>query len=127
MDTHGKQNRELYLDEDKDILGKLESVGPMSTGIALSEQNKKLASLQIKATLRNRKSLDRSDKMTRIFSLILVLLTLVLIAVSVFQFTFDIQTSTASLLQKLIPLILLILLVVWIAWKAPKAFDEITK
>lgn len=88
---------ELYLDEDKDLLKELEEANPEVNNPGPVTQDYKLNSMQIKATLRHRKSMDKFDKSTTSFSLILMILAIIQIIVALMQFTFDLLGDNKSL------------------------------
>ena len=75
----------LYLEEDDDLLKELDSVGPMSTGMALSEQERKISAIQIRSILRNRKTASELDKSTSRYSRAVIALTFVLLVVALMQ------------------------------------------
>jgi hypothetical protein len=83
-----------YLPEDKDILDELDAMGP-ATGapVIASQKMQELASLQIKATLRNRKTAHDLDRSTSRYSLALIAFALAQLALGVFEFLFDAEFS----------------------------------
>ncbi len=84
---------DFYLPEDKDILDSLDTLGPMSTGTALSEQQRKLQELQIRATLRSRKTANSMSKSTTWYSIVLGIFAMIQIIIMASQFMFDAFTS----------------------------------
>ena len=86
-----KENQ--YLTEDQDLIDELNSIGIASTGQAFSQQQMKVDAIQIKATLRNRKSMSDMNKSTSRYSLILVIFAMVQIVIALSQFIFDAVTS----------------------------------
>jgi hypothetical protein len=81
-----------YLTEDQDLLDELEAIGPLSTGRALSEQERIISVIQIKTMLRQRKSADDVEKSNTRFSIIIIAFTIVQMIIALCQFIFDIQT-----------------------------------
>src|SRR3989344_6024364 len=88
-----KLPKEEYLSEDQDLLKELEEVGPMSTGQALSEQQRKISIIEIKSILRNRKTASDSNESTAHFSTVLLFVALVQVVVALSQFLFETATS----------------------------------
>ncbi|MEK7612931.1 MAG: hypothetical protein AAB449_02165 [Patescibacteria group bacterium] len=82
-----------YLSEDQDLLDELKTIGPMSTGTALSEQQRKIQEIHIKALLRERKSGKDVEQSNKGFSVIIVAFTIVQIIVALAQFLFAVQTG----------------------------------
>ncbi len=82
-----------YLPEDQDLLDELEKIGPMSTGIALAEQQRKINVIQIKSTLRHRKTTNDADKSARGYAFVVIVFTMVLFVVAISQLLFDVETS----------------------------------
>jgi hypothetical protein len=81
------QNTEnSYLPEDQDLIDELSAIGPMSTGTALSEQQRKIQEIHIKALLRDRKSSVEVEHSNKRFSVIVVAFTIVQIIVALCQF-----------------------------------------
>lgn len=81
-----------YLPEDQDLLDELEAIGPMSTGSALSEQQRKIEEIHIKALLRERKSAADVEHSNKRFSVIIVAFTIAQIIVALCQFLLEAQT-----------------------------------
>lgn len=80
--------KELYLKEDQDILGLLET----HSGTSVDEKaliNKQ----QIQAILRNRKSLEDANKETQRFSRVLFVVSLLQLVIATFQFGFNVIDS----------------------------------
>ena len=102
-----------YLSEDKDLLKELESIGPLSTGQALEEQKKQIQVIQIKALLRNRKSLDKFDKTTTRYTKILGVFALMQIIIALIQFTLD-ATSPENKWRGFLLMIPLAIIIFWI-------------
>lgn len=84
---------EPYLPEDKDILDALEAIGPMSTGTALAEQQRRLQVLQVQATLRNRKTANNLEKTTIWYSIVIAVFAMIQIVIMFSQLLFDTATS----------------------------------
>lgn len=82
-----------YLPEDQDLLDELEKIGPMSTGEATSEKQRKISTIQIKASLRSRKTASDLEKATGRYSLVLIIFTIALVVVAISQFVFDVVNS----------------------------------
>ena len=82
-----------YLPEDQDLLDELKAIGPMSTGSALSEQQRKIEEIHIKALLRERKSSADVENSNRRFSVVVVAFTIAQIIVALCQFLLEAQTT----------------------------------
>lgn len=66
------KEEELYLEEDKDLLSKLDIIDQLFVGLPELKHSKMLAEIQIKSILRSRKTNhDMSESTTR-FSIILI-------------------------------------------------------
>ena len=123
MDTKEKINdKELYLPEDQDLLKELDSIGPLSTGQALEEQKKRIQVIQIKASLRNRKSFDKFDKETSTYTIILIVFAMVQIIVALGQFIFAASSGTNHWLSLLV-VIAIVGMIIFIL----KKFDKLLK
>ena len=83
------KNKEVYLPEDNDILEEIQALGMPS----MPRAERKFAELQIKATLRNRKTAHDLDESTRKYSMVLIIFALAQLILGMFQFLFDAQTS----------------------------------
>lgn len=81
-----------YLPEDQDLLDELEKIGPMSTGTALAEQQRKIKIIHVKALLRERKSAADVELSNKRFSVLIVAFTIVQIIVALCQFLLAVQT-----------------------------------
>lgn len=92
------EKNDPYLADDKDLLGELGAIGPASTGTAATAQSHKLAALQIKATLRSRKTSDDLICSNEKFSIALIAFAFAQLIVGLFQFLFDASTSTHQIL-----------------------------
>ncbi|MDR3581704.1 MAG: hypothetical protein P4L67_00315 [Candidatus Pacebacteria bacterium] len=88
-----KEKNSEYLIEDKDLLNELDGLHESSTGLAGSRMMHKLIALQIKASLRNRKTADNFDKSTARYSLILIGFALTQLSVAIYQFLFEAEFS----------------------------------
>ncbi|HUC01914.1 MAG TPA: hypothetical protein VMA75_03340 [Candidatus Paceibacterota bacterium] len=88
------KNMELYLSEDQDLLGEIETIGPPSSGMVEEQKMHKLTILQIKAALRNRKTAHELDKSTRKYSLVLIAFALVQVIIGIYQFLFEVEFSS---------------------------------
>lgn len=75
-----------YLEEDKDILDRLEELS-----IPMKYHESEFLRFQIKATLRNRKSLEDFNSATTRFSIILVMLAFVQIVIAWFAFMVSLE------------------------------------
>jgi hypothetical protein len=75
-----------YLKEDEDIVSQIEGPNSLDMDFLLKR-------LQIKATLRNRKSLVDSSKETKVFSIVLITFALIQFVVALFQFLFSVVIS----------------------------------
>ncbi len=82
-----------YLREDQDLLDEIQRIGSMSTGQALSEQQRKIEIIQIKAILRQRKSMRECNVSTGYFSVAFFVLAFVQIVIGLSQLLFDAWTS----------------------------------
>ena len=106
-----KQNKDkLYLEEDQDLIDRLNSIGPMSTGLAADQQKLEVSSIQIEATLRSRKSMDDYSKTSSHFSKVLGLFALIQLVIAIIQFALDAQS------KKFIGLAYVIILTIMIFW-----------
>jgi hypothetical protein len=82
-----------YLPEDKDLLEELSAIGPASSGRAEEERKNKLSSLQIKATLRNKKATHDLDATTTRFSIVLAAFAFIQVILGIYEFLFTAETS----------------------------------
>lgn len=89
-----KKEKKLYLEEDKDLIAELEAVTDLTDSLNIERQKQTLAKLQIKATLRNRRSIKEMDMATGKFSIVLVILALAQIVLGVLAFLFNVTTSS---------------------------------
>lgn len=78
-----------FLAEDQDLLDELSTLGPMQC----QSTEERMSSIQIKSTLRGRKSMNDLDKSTSRYSLILIIFAMVQIVIAFCQFIFDSATS----------------------------------
>jgi hypothetical protein len=83
-----KENKP-YLVEDQDLIDRLKSIGPMSTGQVADQQKYEISCIQIESTLRNRKSMDDYDKNSGRFSKVLGLFAIIQLVVAIMQFALD--------------------------------------
>lgn len=81
--------KQSYLPEDKDLLETLEGIGPMSTGAALSEQQRKIDVIHIKALLRSRKAAADAGRSQDRVSLVLFVVAMVQVYIALSQLLFD--------------------------------------
>lgn len=79
----------LYLEEDQDLIDRLKSIGPMSTGQVADQQKFELNSIQIETLLRSRKSMDDYDRNSTRFSTILAIFAIIQLVIAVMQFGLD--------------------------------------
>lgn len=77
-------NKEKYLKEDQDILDQLDK----ERGMAVTSQIE-VSKLHIRATLRNRKSLEDLNKATQKFSILLFTVAILQLLLGLFQFGFS--------------------------------------
>lgn len=84
--------KEQYLLEDKDLLEQLDAP---TTGapVKASERMQELASLQIKAILRNRKTAHDLDASTKKYSFALIAFAIAQLVLGIFQFLFEAEFS----------------------------------
>jgi heme A synthase len=82
-----------YLSEDKDLLNEIQAMGPSTSGVAETEKIHRLTIIQIKASLRQRKTARDLDESTRQYSLVLVAFALAQLALGVFEFLFNAEFS----------------------------------
>lgn len=80
-----------YLKEDLDLINEMESIGPMSTGTALSEQQRKIDVIQIKSILRSRKTMIDLDQSNKKYSLVILLFAIIQIIIAGLQLVLDIK------------------------------------
>lgn len=104
-----KENQ--YLEEDRDLLDELDSIGPMSTGVALSEQQRKISVIQIKSVLRNTKTLVDLDKSNKKYTRALGLFALLQIVIATLQLILDIKNSRDIIFSLFIGVLLSIVLI----------------
>jgi len=88
-----KEENKKYLQEDEDLLSKLQEIGPVSTGQALSQQDRIISIIQIESILRNRKSMVDMDKSTTLYSKILGIFAIIQITIAGFQLVLGIKES----------------------------------
>lgn len=86
-------NKEQYLPEDQDLLDELNSIGPLSTGVVLEEQKRKIQVVQIKSLLRSRKAARDTEESETNYSNALLIFATVQFIVGIFQL---IQSSLNS-------------------------------
>ena len=84
-----KENQ--YLPEDSDLIDDLNSIGEVSTGLALSKQQMKASEIQIKATLRNRKTMVDLDKSNKKYSIVILFFATIQFVVAGLQLILDIK------------------------------------
>lgn len=77
-----------FLDEDKDIIDRLNELSPGGPRSETSEEA--FAQLQVKALLRTRKTFKDAGDRTDRFSWILLIFTITQVAIATFQFTLSI-------------------------------------
>ena len=121
MDTKEKIE-DQYLPEDQDLLKEIDSIGPLSTGLALEEQKKRIQVVQIKALLRNRKSFDKFDKTTSIYTIILIVFAIIQIIVALGQFIFAASSYSNKWLSFLV-----VVAIVGMIFLVLKSFGKILK
>lgn len=92
---HDKEKMQ-YLEEDQDLLKELDSIGPLSTGLALEEQKKKIETIQIKALLRSRKAAKDTEVSTSRYSDILMVFAVIQVVVAWLQLVFSAGTATQT-------------------------------
>ncbi len=80
-----------YLSEDGDLILELESIRPVDKSTQLSR-------IQIKSTLRTRKTMSDFDATTSRFTLILIIFAMVQIAIALCQLIFDVYISAHVLM-----------------------------
>jgi len=91
-----KNRRSQYLPEDQDLLKELDSICA-SSGQVQSMRELEVSKIQIKATLRHRKTTSDYNKASRRFSIVLFAFAMFQLIIGWFQFTFTIITSQALL------------------------------
>jgi hypothetical protein len=122
-----KDDKILYLPEDQDILEELEN---KLLGIEVSSESLKemrrddLAVLQIKSTLRSRKTMIDLDRSNRKFTLVLMIFAMVQIFIAGVQFIFDILNSTNKG-YGIGMFLLLLAIIIFISFKMNKLFNGI--
>lgn len=94
-----------YLKEDQHLLDELKSIGPLSTGIALEEQKRKIEIVHIKAFLKSRKSAKETEVSNTRFSNIILIFTVIQVLLGILQFTFSVITAEKNSLQQWIGII----------------------
>ena len=87
------EEKNEYLKEDEDLLRAIDAIGGPTTGMAEEMAMHRLAVLQIKAMLRNRKTANDLDNSTAKYSFALIAFALCQLALSIFQFLFDAEFS----------------------------------
>jgi hypothetical protein len=115
------ENRKQYLEDDYELLDRLEEIVPKNpNGQGFEEA---LGNLQIKALLRTRKTYkDASDTQDR-FNWVLLIFTMVQIGIAIFQFAYGIF-PTDGLANKISIFILFLLFVVGIAWTGFRQIEQ---
>lgn len=91
-----KEEKELYLEEDRDLLDDVERLGDVQTGHTLSKQERKMGESQIRATLRTRKTMVDLDKSNKKFTLVILFITIVQVLLALFQFAYDIASNPST-------------------------------
>lgn len=114
---------EQYLPADKDLLAEIEKIGPPSSGMAEDAKMHQLAALQIKATLRNRKTAKDLDESTSKYSFALIAFALAQLTLGVFQFTFEAEFSE----HKWVGIVYVLLVVILIGYILGTAFKDMRK
>jgi hypothetical protein len=82
-----------YLPEDQDLLRDIEDVGETSIGSKWNKQQHRLNEIQIKATLRSRKTMEDFNQSTERYSYVLVFFAVVQAVVGICQLIFSFVTS----------------------------------
>ena len=90
-----QMKEDQYLEEDKDLLDELDSIGPLSTGLPLEEQKRKIQVIHIKALLRSRKVNKDTENSNVIFVFIIVQFLL-----TTFQFLYSILSVKKNSLEQ---------------------------
>lgn len=88
MKKQRDDNKEQYLDDDKDLVERLNSVKPMLNVDRREQQEVNF--IQIEAILRSRKSMDDFDRSTTRFSIILGVFAIIQIVIAFLQFTLSV-------------------------------------
>lgn len=104
-----------YLLEDRDLIDELESIGPMSTGLALEEQKRKISEIQIKSILRNRKTSVEFNQATDKYTIILIAFAVIQIILTLLQ----LAVAASDLDNKTVGLFYIIFsgLMIWVVLK----------
>ncbi len=89
-----KNEKDEYLARDEDLLTELDGLREASTRLGESRMMHQLIALQIKASLRNRKTADDFDKSTAKYSWILIGFAIAQLAVAIYQFLFEAEFSS---------------------------------
>jgi hypothetical protein len=92
-----EKNKKLYLDEDQDLLKRLNSTDPRTSVLLNDEKRYELDKIQIESILRSRKTAVDLDESNKKFSLFFIFLAIVQILIALFQFCFDIVSSPTTL------------------------------
>gem|GEM_PF-2308365 len=79
-------NKPLYLEEDLDIIERMDKVSAPNGPGQVTEQQYTMARVAVEATLRNRKSLENFSSTTTRLTMILIALGLIQVVAMVFQF-----------------------------------------
>lgn len=101
-----------YLPEDQDLLDELAGIGDMSTGSALSENQRKISAIHIKATLRSRKTAVDVDRSTARFSIILAAFAMIQIVIALCQLLYAFVSDIYAWQAFGVALVLLVAVVV---------------
>jgi hypothetical protein len=96
----------LYLEEDEDLLDGMSSIGPLSTGLALEEQKRKIQEIQIKAQLRSRKQFAEYDKTTNKLSIILGVFALLQMVIALLQLLLQSAETKNKIMSIIVAIIL---------------------
>jgi hypothetical protein len=84
--TMENTNKPLYLEEDLDIIERMDKVSAPNGPGQVTEQQYTMARVAVEATLRNRKSLENFSSTTTRLTMILIALGLIQVVAMVFQF-----------------------------------------
>lgn len=116
-----ENDKKQYLPEDQDLIDQLEKIKEMTPGQTAEQHKKDLSSIQIKATLRSRKSMSNFDKSTTVFSKILIVFTIIQIIIALIQFSLSAATSGKPFYSLVLTLVL-IGMIIWILISADEEF-----
>lgn len=110
-----------YLPEDKDILDELERAYP--SGYRSMVGAEVMSALQIKATLRTRKTYQDASITQERFSWVLLIFAMVQIGIALFQFTWSVFPAN-DLIVKIFVFVSFIVFVIGIVWQGFRAIDK---